>query len=82
MVGFRGVADTGNSHLPVVTNDGYNAAYGTRFRKINTQLEYMKFAISDTNRYCPFTHELRYAAYFCYPFNRRLNLANMVPQLE
>ena len=79
---FSQVLHVGSSHERHVTGGGRQAAKRPEFRWVNTMLGNLKTALSDT--YHSFDHVkygARYLAEFSYRFNRRFDLATMVPRL-
>ncbi len=80
--GFSQVMHMGATHERHVTGSGRQAAQRPEFRWVNTMLGNLKTALSGT--YHSFNHAKyadRYLAEFAYRFNRRYNLAAMVPRL-
>jgi ISXO2-like transposase domain/Transposase zinc-ribbon domain len=80
--GFSQVVHVGATHERHVTGSGRQAAQRPEFRWVNTMLGNLKTALSGT--YHSFNHAKyadRYLAEFAYRFNRRYNLAAMVPRL-
>jgi transposase-like protein len=78
---FNGVADAGYSHEVVTTGSGPNAGRTPTFKWVNTALGNIKAAITGTYRAIHTKHVPRYLAEFEYRFNRRYDLAAMVPRL-
>jgi transposase-like protein len=79
---FRYVTDIGATHERYVTGCGRVAAKHASFRWVNTMLGNLKTAISGT--YHSINHSKygnRYLAEFSYRFNRRFDLASMLPRL-
>jgi ISXO2-like transposase domain/Transposase zinc-ribbon domain len=79
---FIQVAHVGATHERHVTGSGRQAAQRPEFRWVNTMLGNLKTALSGT--YHSFDHAkygARYLAEFAYRFNRRFDLAAMVPRL-
>jgi hypothetical protein len=80
--GFSQVVHVGATHERHVTGSGRQAAQRPEFRWVNTMLGNLKTALSGT--YHSFNHAKyadRYLAEFAYRFNRRYDLAAMVPRL-
>jgi transposase-like protein len=78
---FRGVIDAGCSHQPIITGAGRKAVLTPAFRWVNTTLGNIKNAITGTYRAIGKKHVPRYLAEFEYRFNRRYDLAAMMPRL-
>jgi ribosomal protein L37AE/L43A len=79
---FARVTLLGASHERHVTGSGRQAAQLPQFKWVNTLLGNLKTALSGT--YHSFDHAkyaARYLAEFAYRFNRRFDLAAMVPRL-
>ena len=78
---FRGVADAGCTHVAIVTGSGRKAARHPSFKWVNTTLGNIKSAIVGTFRNVSSQHSARTLAEFEYRFNRRYDLAAMMPRL-
>ena len=78
---FRGVAGAGCGHVAVVTGSGRKAARHPSFKWVNTTLGNIKSAIVGTFRNVSSQHAARTLAEFEYRFNRRYDLAAMMPRL-
>lgn len=78
---FRGVAAAGVEHQPVVTGGGAASMELEEFTWLNTILGNVKNALSGTYHKASPQHLPRYLAEFCYRFNRRFDLAAMLPRL-
>jgi ribosomal protein L37AE/L43A len=78
---FGAVTDAGCSHQVVKTGSGPGAARTPTFRWVNTALGNIKAAIVGTYRAIEQKHVPRYLAEFEYRFNRRYDLAAMMPRL-
>lgn len=78
---FGAVIDQGCSHTAIVSGGGRKAAENPTFRWVNTALGNIKSAIDGTYRHISPKHVARYLAEFQYRFNRRNDLAGMVPRL-
>jgi hypothetical protein len=78
---FGAVADAGCSHQVVKTGSGAAAARTPTFRWVNTALGNIRAAIVGTYRVIDQKHVPRYLAEFEYRFNRRYDLAAMLPRL-
>jgi len=78
---FTSVTDAGCSHQVITTGCGRNAARTPAFKWVNTALGNIKAAITGTYRAINSKHVPRYLAEFEYRFNRRYDLAAMIPRL-
>ena len=78
---FGAVTDAGCSHQVVKTGSGAPAARTPTFRWVNTALGNIKAAIVGTYRAIEQKQVPRYLAEFEYRFNRRYDLAAMMPRL-
>ena len=81
--GFQGVtAQDGVTHRAHVTGSGKKASKHPQFRWVNTLLGNLKTSLAGTYHAFNFSiYANRYLAEFQYRFNRRFNLALMLPQL-
>ena len=79
---FNGVLDAGCTHQPIITGSGRRAALTSAFKWVNTVLGNIKNAITGTYRAIRAKHLPRYLAEFEYRFNRRYDLAAMMPRLS
>jgi transposase-like protein len=78
---FRGVADAGCLHHPVVTSGARQGAGHPAFHWLNTVLANIKTAIAATYKAVRKKHLVRTLAEFEWRFNNRENLAAMIPRL-
>jgi len=78
---FNGVLDAGCTHQSIITGSGRRAALTSAFKWVNTVLGNIKNAITGTYRAIRAKHLPRYLAEFEYRFNRRYDLAAMMPRL-
>ncbi len=78
---FSGVTEAGCSHQVIVTGSGPLAARTPAFKWVNTALGNIKASITGTYRAISSKHVPRYLAEFEYRFNRRYDLAAMIPRL-
>ena len=78
---FRGVTAAGCSHQPIRTGSGRKTVLAPAFKWVNTALGNIKTAIVGTYRAIRDKHVPRYLAEFEYRFNRRYDLAAMLPRL-
>jgi len=78
---FGHVSDAGCAHDVIRTGSGPAAARSPAFKWVNTALGNIKSAIVGTYRAISSKHVPRYLAEFEYRFNRRYDLASMIPRL-
>jgi transposase-like protein len=78
---FAGVTEAGCSHQIIVTGSGRRAVLTPAFKWVNTALGNIKNAMTGTYRAIREKHVPRYLAEFEYRFNRRYDLAAMMPRL-
>ena len=78
---FASVTDAGCTHQVIKTGSGPQAARMPAFKWVNTALGNIKSAIVGTYRSISSKHVPRYLAEFEYRFNRRYDLAAMIPRL-
>jgi transposase-like protein len=78
---FRGIADAGCCHRPIVTGSGKKAVRTPAFKWANTLLGNLKTSLAGTFHAIRDKHVPRYLAQFQYRFNRRYDLAAMIPRL-
>lgn len=78
---FASVTDAGCSHAVVKTGSGAKAARTPAFKWVNTVLGNIKAALTGTYRAVRAKHVPRYLAAFEHRFNRRYDLAAMIPRL-
>jgi transposase-like protein len=79
---FDAVAKAGCTHEVIKTGSGAAAARIPGFKWVNTALGNIKAAIVGTYRAIDQKHVPRYLAEFEYRFNRRYDLAAMMPRLR
>jgi transposase-like protein len=78
---FTAVINAGCVHQPIIAGAGRKAALNPAFKWVNTTLGNIKSAITGTYRAIRDKHVPRYLAEFEYRFNRRYDLAAMMPRL-
>ncbi len=78
---FRGIASTGFEHQPIVTGGGYPSMATPEFQWLNTVLGNVKNSLHGSYHQANGKHLPRYLGGFCYRFNRRIDLAAMLPSL-
>lgn len=81
LLGFRGVAAAGICHKPVVTGGGYESMKIPAFSWVNIMLGNIKRSLHGTYHAVSRRHLPRYLAEFCYRFNRRFNMGQMIKSL-
>lgn len=78
---FKGVADAGCMHHAIKTGSGRRAALHPAFHWVNTVLANIKTAIVGTYKAVRKKHMVRTLAEFEWRFNKREDLAGMIPAL-
>jgi transposase-like protein len=78
---FGRVKDAGCSHEVIKSGSGAQSVRTPAFKWVNTALGNIKSAITGTYRSISSKHVPRYLAEFEYRFNRRYDLAAMIPRL-
>lgn len=78
---FRGIEDTENFHHAIVTGGGADCVALPYFKWVNTMISNVKNSMHGTYHAINKKHLPRYLAEFCFKFNRRFDLANMLEQL-
>jgi transposase-like protein len=78
---FAAVTEAGCQHTVIKTGSGARAVRTPAFKWVNTALGNIKTAITGTYRSIAPKHVPRYLAEFEYRFNRRYDLAGMLPRL-
>jgi hypothetical protein len=78
---FRALGRTNLTHRSIVVGSGYRAAQNPEFLWVNTLLGNVKNALKGTYHSVNSKHVPRYLAEFQYRFNRRFDLAAMIPRL-
>ncbi|CED61668.1 transposase, IS1595 family [Moritella viscosa] len=78
---FRAVKDAEILHLAVVTGGGPDSVEWPYFKWVNTMISNVKNSMHGTYHAINQKHLPRYLAEFCFKFNRRFNLKNMLEQL-
>jgi hypothetical protein len=75
---FNVFAETGYKHTAIVTGGGPKSVSIPEFKWVNTVIGNVKKALHGTFHAISEHHFERYLAEFCYRFNRRFNLAEMI----
>jgi hypothetical protein len=78
---FGGVEDAGCRHEAIVTGGGPASVTLEQFTWVNTMIGNVKKSIHGSYHAISETHLPRYLAEFCYRFNRRFRLEDMIPRL-
>lgn len=78
---FNGIKNASCSHQSIVTGGGPDSVEIKEFRWVNTMLGNVKTAIRGSYHSISEKHIPRYLAEFCYRFNRRFQLGEMVRRL-
>ena len=78
---FRGFAKAGHAHQAIVTGGGAASMRHTELVWINTMIGNIKTALHGTYHAINKRHLPRYLAEFCYRFNRRFQLEDLLPRL-
>lgn len=77
---FSAVIDADCLHKPLVTGGGHQSVTKKEFTWVNTMIGNVKNAITGTYHAVKPQHLPRYLAEFCYRFNRRFQLEDMLPR--
>jgi len=77
---FSAVKEAGCLHDRIVTGGGYQSVTKEEFTWVNTMIGNVKNAITGTYHAIGSPHLPRYLAEFCYRFNRRFQLEDMLPR--
>jgi transposase-like protein len=78
---FAAVTAARCDHHPIVTGGGPQSVTREEFAWVNTMIGNVKRAINGTYHAISPNHLPRYLAEFCYRFNRRFQLEDMLPRL-
>jgi len=79
--GFAAIAEAGFTHRVIKVGSGSGRPAAPAFACVNTVLGNVKSAITGTCRALGARHSARYLAAYEYRFNRRADLASMIPRL-
>jgi transposase-like protein len=77
---FNAVTDAGCQHQTVITGGGPDSVKHPEFTWVNTMIGNVKNAITGVYHAIDHKHLPRYLAEYCYRFNRRFDLAEMLPR--
>ena len=78
---WTAIDEAGLEHRAIVTGGGKQAARWSPFKWVNTTLGNIKAAITGTYRQITPAHAGRYLASFAWRYNRRFELASLIPRL-
>ena len=78
---FNAVAEVGRRHDSVITGGGPTSVTLDDFTWVNTMIGNVRNALTGTYHAIDGKHLPRYLAEFCYRFNRRYKLEDMLPRL-
>jgi len=78
---FAAVEAAGCRHVGIVTGGGPQSVTREEFAWVNTMIGNVKKAINGVYHAIGHKHLPRYLAEFCYRFNRRFQLEDMLPRL-
>ena len=77
---FTAVEDAGCEHSSTVTGGGHESVTKEEFIWVNSMIGNVKNSITGTYHSVRDKHLPRYFAEFCYRFNRRFSLKDMLPR--
>ena len=77
---FPAVKKVGCNHIPIVTGGGLASVNKPEFIWVNTMIGNIKNSMRGCYHSINPKHLPRYLAEFCYRFNRRFNLRDMMPR--
>jgi len=77
---FTAVKQAGCAHVSIVTGGGAQSVTKEEFTWVNTMIGNVKNAITGTYHAINPKHLPRYLAEFCYRFNRRYQLEDLLPR--
>jgi len=75
---FTAFQENGHEHIPIITGGGPRSVEMVEFKWVNTIIGNVKNALRGTFHVISKKHFARYLAEFCYRFNRRYDLKQMV----
>ena len=78
---WTAIDEAGLEHRAIATGSGKQAARWSPFKWVNTTLGNIKAAITGTYRQITPAHAGRYLASFAWRYNRRFELASLIPRL-
>ncbi|MBL3528994.1 MAG: transposase, partial [gamma proteobacterium endosymbiont of Lamellibrachia anaximandri] len=78
---FSGVMEAGCTHHAIVTGGGPNSVKIEAFNWVNTMIGNVKNSMHGSYHAISDRHLPRYLAEFCYRFNRRFKLEEMISRL-
>lgn len=77
---FNAIGQSGREHTVIVTGGGPQSVKIPEFKWINTIIGNIKNSLRGTSHAISEKHFHRYLAEFCYRFNRRFDLRQMIPR--
>ena len=77
---FSAVSKVGCEHTSIITGGGAASMASETFTWVNTMIDNVKNAMTGTYHSIGHKHLPRYLAEFCYRFNRRFDLRQMMPR--
>jgi len=77
---FTAVKEAGCFHDSIITGGGHQSVTKEEFTWVNTMIGNVKNAVTGTYHAIKPQHLPRYLAEFCYRFNRRFQLKDMLPR--
>lgn len=77
---FEGLADEGFTHKVIITGGGPKSVEIAEFKWVNTIIGNVKKALHGTLHSVSKKHFPRYIAEFCYRFNRRFDMRQLIPR--
>ena len=77
---FSAIKQAGCKHNPIITGGGAQSVKKEEFYWVNTMIADVKNSITGSYHAINPAHLPRYLAEFCYRFNRRFDLRNMLPR--
>ena len=80
LLGFEGLGKAGFSHKVIITGGGPESVKVTDFKWVNTIIGNVKRSFHGTFHAISKKHFSRYLAEFCYRFNRRFDLRQLIPR--
>jgi len=80
LLGFEGLGDAGFPHKVIITGGGPGSVNIADFKWVNTIISNVKRSFHGTFHAISKKHFSRYLAEFCYRFNRRFELRELIPR--
>lgn len=79
---FNGLGEAGFDHKVIITGGGATSVKIAEFKWVNTIIGNVKKALHGTFHAVSKKHFARYLAEFCYRFNRRFDLRQLIPRFS